>query len=817
MITKNGIRLCNDEVKLTERIERLKDQYFDTVPPLCIERARLLTESFKETESEPMAIRRALAMKNILEKMSLHMCRDELLVGCLAEKRRGSSVFPEFSTQWIAEELSGTPVAFEDRTNDPYIVDQEVRRELLEEILPYWENKCEEAMVRSQLPEETLIAGEKVGGFDAAWITVSGDGHTIPDWKKLLEVGINGIIAEAQEKLEAINLAEPEEFKKRKFYQSVIIVNKAIIEYGKRFSALAAEYADKENDSEVKKDLRRISEMCEHVPANPARTFWEGLQSILLVHNAIQLESNGHAISFGRMDQYLYPLFRQDINSGALTYEGALELMSAFYVKLCEQSKLRNVYDTTYFVGYMTYPNLTIGGQTRAAKDAVNDLSYVCLAATKKSRMIQPLLAARVFSGTNDRFLAECAKCIGTGIGYPAFYNDDAIIPAMLNIGYELDDAMNYGITGCVEPSPQGQIGGRYGASFPNPVKVLELTINGGKDRRTGLTPLPGKRLSEMKTYEEFYEEFKRQETYYLRHHVIQDNLIDAIWEDIMPTPILSSFISNCIERGKEIKSGGAKYGFTGGQMTGTACCINCLAAIKKMVFADGFISPAQLEHALATNYEDETTTPAGEEIRQRMLHEAPKFGNDDELADDVGADFIRFWSNSKMGFHNTLYGRGPIGGHFIPSTATVAANVPTGAIIGATPDGRKAGQPVSEGISAYGGSDVNGPTSLVNSIAALPNILMPGGQLLNIKFNTSAFKTEEGIRNYLSLVRSYFAQKGFQMQVNVVEKETLQDAQQNPQNYRDLMIRVAGYSAYFVSLNTDLQNDIIKRTEHTL
>ena len=780
-VTEEGIRMCDDGVALTDRILRLREQYHSTVPPLCIERARLLTETFKKTENLPMPIRRALAMENILNNMSLYMCRDDLLMGALSEKRRGSSVFPEFGVNFIRDELNGIPVAFDKRDTDPYIVDPEIKRELLEEILPYWEDKCEETLVYSQLPQDTLEAGEKgVGGYDATWITRSGDGHNVPDWEKLMKVGVNGIIKEAEEKMNALNLAEPEEYKKRTFYQSVIIVNKAIISYANRLSALAAEYALREEDPKRKDSLLRLAEICRTVPANPARTFYEGVQSILTVQTCIQIESNGHAICLGRLDQLLYPLFKQDLDQGAITHEGALELISALYVKLNEQSKLRDVYDTKPFVGYMCYPNLTIGGQDMDGRDAVNDLSYICLAATKKTRLIQPLLAARVFNGTPERFLQECAKCVGTGIGYPAFYNDEAIIPSMIAIGYTTDDARNYAVTGCVEPSPSGKIGGRYGAAFPNPVKVLECTINGGTDPRTGLTPLPGKRLSEMTSWEEFYEEFKRQELYYLRHHVIQDNCIDMVFEDYIQTPILSSYISDCIGRGKEIKQGGAEYGFTGGQMVGTSCAINCLCAIKQLVFIDRVITPLQLEHALTTNFEDDTTNPTGEEIRQILMNKAPKFGNNDEVSNEVGADFVRFWAVNKMKFHNTLYGRGPIGGFFIPSTATVASNVPLGAYVGATPDGRKAGFAISEGISAFGGSDTSGPTALVNSIAALPNNLMIGGQLLNMKFNTSSFSTEAGIKNFLALLKGYFAKKGFQMQINVVAGHEVVEKQQD-------------------------------------
>ena len=633
----------------------------------------------------------------------------------------------------------------------------------------------------------------------------------------LLHIGVNGVIRQIEEHMAALDLADPNDYDRYIFYQSALIVNKAVVAYAQRLSRMAEERAAATTDPAVKKHLLQLVEINRRVPAQPACTFHEGLQAITTVISAIQLESNGHGVCVGRLDQLLYPYYKQELEAGTLTQESAMELVCALYIKLNEQSKLRDIYDTKPFVGYMTYPNLTIAGQDDAGRDGVNDLSYICVAATKKSRLIQPLLAVRVFNGTSHRFMQECAKCVGTGIGYPAFYNDEAIIPAMMAVGYSLDDARGYGIVGCVEPSIPGKCSGRYGAAFPNPVKVLECTINGGTDPRTGLTPLPCKRLSEMSSWEEFYNEFKAQELHYLKHHVIQDNCIDKVYEQYLQTPLLSSYVQDCVGRGKELKQGGGVYAFTGGQMCGTSCAINCLCALKQLVFTDKLLTPVQLEHALATNFEDSTTSPTGEEIRQLLLTRAPKFGNDDDVSNEIGSDFVGFWAKNKMSFHNTLYGRGPIGGRFVPSTATVAANVPMGEYVGATPDGRKAGTPLSEGISAFGGSDIEGPTALANSVAQLPNELMIGGQLLNIKFNPASFTSEQGIQNFLALLKGYFDKKGFQMQINVVDKATLLEAQHTPENYRDLMVRVAGYSAYFVSIDKDLQNDIIRRTEHNV
>jgi len=817
MDTNECVRLLDESVEVSKRVNDLRDKYFATTPPLCIERARLYTQSFKNTENEPISIRRALAIEHVLKNISLYISDGELFAGGLAEKPRGSSVFPEFSVQWIIDELNGKPCTFEERENDPYIVEPEVRKELLEEVLPYWLGKTQEDMVCARLPEDTKIAGTNVKGFDGSWILMSGDGHTIPDFKKVLNVGLEGIIKEAEDCLSKLDLADHEEFQKVPFYQSVIIVNKAVIAYARRLSSFAKRLAEKETNPVRKKELLQISKNCAHVPAKPASTFYEGIQSILIIHIAIQMESNGHGVSFGRFDQYMYPLFQNDIKTGVLDDSEALELVNSFYIKLNEMSKLRNVADTEFFVGYMVYPNLTIGGQEYIGKDAVNELSYICLASTKKMKMIQPLLAVRIFPGTSERFLVECTRTIATGIGMPALYNDDAIIPALLSQGYELEDAYDYGITGCVEPSPQGMIGGRFGAAFPNPVKVLELTMHGGRDPRTGYMPVAGKDFTAMQSFEEFMEEFNKQQLYYLKQHVIQDNLVDIVWEETMPTPILSSVISDCIKRGKEIKKGGAKYDFTGGQMVGTSTCINCLATIKKIVFDEELLSQKQLLHALDTNFEDESTLPKGNEIRQILINKGSVFGNDDDNADQIAYDFIHFWAKNKMSFKNTRYGRGPIGGRFIPSTATVAANIPAGYVVGATPDGRKAGEPISEGISAFGGSDINGPTALINSVASIPNIMYVGGQLLNVKFNPSCFNNSAGIRNFISLIRTYFLKKGFQIQVNVVDKETLYNAIDHPEDYRDLMVRVAGYSAYFVTLNKQLQQDIINRTEHRM
>jgi formate C-acetyltransferase len=815
LLNNEVLQLLDDSVNVRPRIQKLRKEFFANAPSVCIQRARLYTKSHQETEGKPMILRRALALEKILKEIDIYILDGELLVGALSENLRGASVFPEFAVNWIREELNGNPVAFPDRGGDPYTVTPEIKKEFLDDIIPYWYGKTHEDRVKSLMPEESWRAGMEVKGFDDSWLVISGDGHTIPDYIKVLKVGMAGIIKEAEEHLKNLDLAEPDELAKEPFYRAVIITGKALISYAKRLGILAAEKADAETDLVRKNELQEISRICAKVPEYPAETFKEALQSLLFLNIGIQMENNGHSISFGRVDQYLYPYYTRDFAAGTLSNEDVLELLNCFWIKLNSFSKLRDFDNTKFFVGNPLFQNLTIGGQTLDGKDAVNDLSYLCLCSTKKLKMVQPSLVVRYFNGTSDQFLGECAKVIRTGLGMPAIFSDEAIIPSMLNIGYSMDDATDYGIVGCVEPAPQGKIGGRYGAAFPSPVKMLEVSLNGGTDPRTGIRCTDGKKLVECESFDDVMEQFKRQMDYFLKHHVIFDNVIDISYRDITPNPLLSSVIEGCLDRGKEIKEGGAKYDFTGGQIVGLTCAANALCALKSLVYDDKKLTREQFAHALATNYEDNTTSPTGEEIRQMALNWVPKFGNNDDLADNIASEITRYWATEKMKQKNTRYGKGPIGGRFIPSTATVSANVPSGYVIGATPDGRKSGDPVSEGISAYRGSDKQGPTALINSLGKIPNTLMPGGQLLNVKLNPSTLEGNKGIQNLVALMRTLFDAKGMHVQFNVVDKKILEDAREHSENYQDLIVRVAGYSAFFVTLDKDVQDDIMMRTEH--
>ena len=807
-----------DNLTRSPRLEKLRNQYFDTDLSICPERAQIVTASYKETEGEPQIIRRAKALDKVLSEMTLYVKDGDLFVGNLASVPRAAAIFPEYSVNWIEEELNGKPYFFPDRPGDVFQCSEETKRILLEEVIPYWKGKTHEDRVKALLPEETRVATLEVKGTVEDWVMTSGDGHTIPDYRKVLRVGIGGIIKEAEERMAALDLSDPDDLRKVPFYQAAIIANKAVLKYAARFKKMVSELAEKEADPVRKQELQTMVEVLSNVPEKPARTFQEAIQSIFFCCVTVQIESNGHSISFGRVDQYLYPYYKKDMDEGRIDTDLALDMLGCFWLKAADLSKLRDWGNSIAFVGNPLFQNMTLGGKTIDGRDGVNELSYLGLAATKHVKIIQPSLTVRISSRTPDRFLREAVKVIRHVGSMPSFYNDEIIIPAMLRVGFAYEDAVDYGMVGCVEPSPQGCGAGRYGAGFPNFPKWVELALNGGKDPLTGITCCPDDRdITTLKDFDDLMDAFKKQLNYFLKQHVTAANVVDISWEQMTPRPFLSSIIEGCLERGLELKQGGAKYDNTGGQNVGVVSAGNALATLKKVMFDDKILTAEQIQHALATNYEDDTTTPSGEQIRQILLNCDNKFGNDLDEPDYITAEIMQYFAKQEEQYHNTRYGKGPIGGHFIPSTATVSSNVMVGLDVGATADGRKARTPITEGTSAFRGTDKSGPTALINSYGKLPNIMMAGGQLFNVKITPSSVESEEGLDNWVALIRALFEQNGMQLQFNIVSAETLHEAKETPQKYKDLIVRVAGFSGYFVDLVPQVQDDIIERTEHTL
>lgn len=833
----------------SKRIQMLIDGLMESTPEIEAERAVLLTEAFKLTEEEPMVIRRAKALENILTKMTIVIRDHELIVGNLTVKPRSAQIFPEFSNKWLLNEFE----TLAKRKGDVFLISEEVKQQL-REVFEYWDGKTVNELARSLMLPETLEAMD-AGAFTVGNYFFNGIGHTCVDYAKVLSKGFNGIIAEVEEAKAKADKNDPAYIKKSKFWDAVIIVCKAAIRFAERFAVLAERMAAETRDPQRKEELLQIARNCRHVPANPARTFYEALQSFWFVQAIIQIESNGHSISPMRFDQYMYPYYERDLAEGRITREFAQELLDCLWVKFNDVNKVRDADSTKAFGGYPMFQNLIVGGQTPDGKDATNELSFMCLEATAHTRLPQPSISIRVWDKTPDELLLKAAAVSRLGLGMPAYYNDEVIIPALVNRGLTLEDARDYGIIGCVEPQKGGKTEGWHDAAFFNMVKVLELTINNGRINGKQLGPQTGE-FTSFTTFEELMAAYEKQLEYFVGLLANAINCVDIAHAERAPLPFLSSMISDCITRGMTTQEGGAVYNFTGPQGVGVANVADSLMAIKKLVFEEKKITLAELKEALDTNFgyggssegcangkaeltqeviaeiirkllggnqeallgelkdklgeKKAASSQDKEYIRQMLENRAPKYGNDIDEVDELARRAALIYCKEVEKYKN------PRGGIFQPGLYPVSANVPLGAVTGATPDGRKAGEPLADGVSPVSGRDQKGPTAAVNSVAKLDHHIASNGTLLNMKFHPACLSGDDGLQKLADLVRSFFDQKGMHVQFNVVSRETLLDAQKNPEKYKNLVVRVAGYSAHFVSLDKAIQDDIIRRTEQT-
>lgn len=788
---------------------KLKKLIRSSKPYVSVERALLYTESYKKNESDEYVVRRAKALANVLENQRIKIFDEEVFAGNMCETLFSTPLFPEYAVSWWKEELKKV----EQRSCDKFYMSEEDYEKLLP-VIDYWEGKTLQDYAMKALTED-LKNCEYIGTSHGAHLIREGYGHIIVDFPKVLRIGIEGIEAQIRERIDRLDYLNPEDIEKKPFLESTLIVCKAVKDYAQRYSELALEMAKNEKDADRREQLLEIARNCATVPYKPAQNFTQALQSVWFIQLLLQLESNGHSMSLGRFDQYMYPYMKRDIESGALTHEQAQELVKHFWCKLNGINKIRSWEDTQFQAGYPMYQNLTIGGQTIDGADAVNELTYMCLTATSDLMMTQPSLAARYFNGSSQEYLEACVRTIKVGLGMPAMQNDEGIIPAFLNRGVVLEDARNYAMVGCIEPSIPGKFGYRVnGMSQFSLGKVLELTLNDGVDPKTGITIRRGEgRFEDMQSFEELFDAFIKQIRVYNEMYIRHDNVADIYTARYVPDSLTSMLVDDCIERGKSLGDGGAIYDIISGQTSGLANVSNSLAAIKKLVFEEKKLSKEELMAALKDNFE----SPRNQEIR-KMLLTAPKYGNDDPYVDEIAKKIFIEHAHCLDDYKNARYGKGPIHGGWQVCTSTVTANVPMGSHVGALPDGRKAYTPVADGVSPTQGSDVSGPTASMNSVGNLPNELISGGQLYNMKFPTEMFNDEErGVKNLASLIRGYFKKKGLHVQFNVIDTKTLRDAQAHPEEYKDLVIRVAGYSAYFVDVNKEVQDDIINRTEHSI
>ena len=799
----------------TARIAALRDQVLNAKPTICPERARFYTEVYRENPDKPVIITRALALQRTLRKMSIFIEDGTLVVGNQASAIKAAPIFPEYAVEWIRKEID----EFEKRPGDRFYPSDKVKKELLE-ICDWWEGKTTLDRGRSLMSPE-LQEIHDAGIIRAEGNLTSGDAHIAVNNEKILNLGVGGYLAWVREKRSEVDPGTAEGttregLKKRVFYDGLLIALSSLEEFILRYAALAEQQVEESRDDGRRTELQEIAELCRKVSSEPPRSFREALQLSYFVQLALQIESNGHSMSLGRMDQYLYPFYRADVDSGALSPGFAMELLENVWVKLLSFIKIRSWSHTRYSAGSPLYQNVTIGGQTIHGEDAVNELSFLILRSVGETKLTQPNLSVRFHRGMSEEFMQACLDVVSKGFGMPAFNNDEIVIPSFVELGVEPEDAQNYSAIGCIEVAVPGKWGYRCtGKHFVNFMRVFMAALNDGVDPESGKRFFPGVgRLQDFGSFDQVMEAWRTQVRAYTGAGISIDTAIDTVLEENAPDLLCSAFVDDSIERGKTIHEGGSKYDFVSGLQVGIANLGNSLAAIRKLVFEDRIVTAEELMEQVNTNFEG----PEGEQLRRQILNLVPKYGNDDPYVDELLKEAYEYYIDELPQYRTIRDGRGPIGCRWYAGTSSISANVPSGAAVGATPDGRKARAPLAEGSSPARGTDVEGPTAVFKSVAKLPTDRILGGVLLNQKLTPAMLAAPAARQKLSSLLRTFFGElKGWHVQYNVVDRETLIEAQKHPEEYRDLVVRVAGYSAFFNTLSPETQNDIIARTEQQL
>lgn len=796
--------------QLTEKMQNFREKLINAKSMVCVERAKYTTESYREHADKPMVLRRALCLENILKNMSIFIEDETLIAGNQASSNRSAPIFPEYAMDWVVEELD----EFDKRDGDIFYITEE-NKQTLREIAPFWEHKTLKDRGLAGMPDESRLFYD-LGIIKAEGNITSGDAHIAVNYKNVLELGLSNYKERTEKKLKELDLTDYKNLNKSYFYRSILVVIDAVVIFTKRYADLALELAENETEAERKVELLEMARILNKVPYYPAETFHEAVQSLWMIHLCLQIESNGHSLSYGRMDQYLYPFYKNDLEGKKITEDFACEVLTNLWLKTFTINKIRSWSHTRFSAGSPLYQNVTVGGQTIYKEDAVNPLSYLILKSVAQTKLPQPNLTVRYHKGLDDRFMKECIEVVRLGFGMPAFNSDEVIIPSFIEKGVAEEDAYNYSAIGCVEVAVPGKWGYRCtGMSFLNFPKSLLIALNNGIDPESKVKLCEGVgHFKDMTSFDQVMEAWDKIIREFTRHCVIIDSCADLANEEITADILCSALTDDCIERGLNLKEGGAVYDFISDLQVGIANLGDSLAGIKKCVFEDKSFTPKQLWEALVNNFEGEE----GKKIQYILINDAPKYGNDDDYIDLLLRDAYNIYIDEIKKYKNTRYGRGPIGGSYYAGTSSISANVPQGAGTLATPDGRKAGEPLAEGCSPSHAMDKNGPTAVFKSVSKLPTHDITGGVLLNQKVTPQMLSKEEDKMKLISLIRTFFNRlEGFHVQYNVVSRETLIDAQNNPEEYRDLIVRVAGYSAFFNVLSKQTQDDIIERTEQAL
>lgn len=795
---------------MTGRLSGYRERILKTKPTICTERASFYTEAYKKHSDKSVILKRAHALKDTLEQMSIRIEPEELIVGNHSSAIYAAPIFPEYAVEWIGKELDD----FENRIGDAFYPDNKTKQALLE-ICEYWENKTTLDKGRALLTEELLEIHES-GIIRAEGNLTSGDAHIAAHFRQIMDNGLGWYEKSATSKLEQTDVISVVDIKKRQFYKAVQISMQACSSFILRFADLAACMIMNESDEQRKNELLLIEQNCRIIAYRKPESFYQALQLTYFVQLVLQIESNGHSLSLGRMDQYLYPFYKADKEKGLINDEFVLEVLENTWLKLVSMKKIRSWSHTRFSAGGPLYQNVTIGGQLRDGSDAVNDLSYLILRSVGETKLTQPNLTVRFHEGLSKDFLLECIKVIQLGFGMPAFNNDSIVIPSFLDIGVEEEDAWDYSAIGCIEVAVPGKWGYRCtGKHFLNFMRVLLSALNNGTDPVSGKQFCTGiGNLTDFNDFSKVLEAWDKQVRFYAKAGIAIDSAIDVVLRDEAPDILCSAFTDNCLERGLTVHEGGSKYDFVSGLQVGIANLGDSLAVIKKLVFEEKRITAEELMTAMNNNFEG----PSGEKFRQILLNYAPKYGNDDNYVDDLLVEAYNCYLDEIGNYSTIRKGSGAIGCRYYGGTSSISGNVPAGAVVPATPDGRKAWTPLAEGASPSAGADRMGPTAVMNSVGKLPTKKILGGVLLNQKLAPAVLQSAEKKEKLISMLHAFFdGLKGWHIQYNIVDKETLVKAQKNPGDYHDLIVRVAGYSAFFTNLSTDTQNDIIARTEQTI
>lgn len=765
---------------MTNRTQRLKDRLFAQPREISLERALLYTASHKQTAGEPVLLRRAKATAWILDHVQISIREDELIAGNRTVKPRAGIVSPEMDPYWLLNELDG----FASRPQDRFAISEEDKRIYREALFPYWEKRSMKDFINARMTDEVKAAvSTQIFSVNQ---TDKGQGHIIIDYPRLLNNGLAALVAELR--------AAAESAPCNHFYQAALILLEASQRHILRYALLADEMAAACSDARRRQELAAIAAISRHNAVHRPEDFYQACQLFWYMNIILQHESNASSLSLGRFDQYMLPFYQASLNRGQ---DPAFlqELLESLWVKCNDIVLLRSSSSARYFAGFPTGYTALLGGLNETGRSAVNVLSFLALDAYQEVRLPQPNLGVRINELIDRAFLRKTAETIRFGTGIPQVFNDEVVIPAFLNRGVSLEDARDYAVVGCVELSIPGRTYGLHDIAMFNLLKVMEIVIlenEGNPDV----------------SWNGLLKQIREKIRHYIKLMINGSNICDIGHRDQAPVPLLSSFILDCIERGKDITEGGARYNFSGVQGIGIANLSDSLHALKGMVFEQQRMSFDELIQVLKANFK----TPEGEKIRARLINRFEKYGNDIDEVDNISADLLRFYCKEVEQHLN------PRGGHFTPGSYTVSAHVPLGSVVGATPDGRLAGDRLADGgLSPMGGQDSQGPTAVLQSVSKLDNYLLSNGTLLNVKFTPATLAGDGGLNKLADFLQAFSKLKLQHIQFNVVNADTLREAQQHPQDFAGLVVRVAGYSAFFVELSKEIQDDIIHRTAHQL